>query len=309
MHRPWDRKMKRLFKEIPHDLLEWIIPGAQFEGVISTELDGEPVNADHLYDVRLDGQRFLLHVEFQRNRDSRMAERLWEYNVRASLQYDCPVWSCVIYLKKDGSVTKPFLTRTLPDGRVVHRFEFEVIKLWEIPTRELKEKRLVGLLPLLVLTHNGMRRDVVEEAIKGLTPQGEEPQAELLALTYGFASLTFENEEDQTWLIWRFAMLDDILRETRAFQEMAREGREQGLKEGLKEGLKDKLETLRQTLLQIVQARFPHSRLEEYAKEQVARINDPAVLQNLIVKISLSSTLDEAKKLLFDWPSTNNGHN
>ena len=104
-------------------------------------------------------------------------------------------------------------------------------------------------------------------------------------------------------------MLDDILRETRAFQEMAREGREQGLKEGLKEGLKDKLETLRQTLLQIVQARFPHSRLEEYAKEQVARINDPAVLQNLIVKVSLSSTPDEAKKILFDWPSTNNGHN
>ena len=63
-------------------------------------------------------------------------------------------------------------------------------------------------------------------------------------------------------------MLDDILRETRAFQEWAKEG-----------------------------------------KEQVALINDPAVLQNLTVKISLSSTLDEAKKLLFDWPGTNNGHN
>jgi len=124
-------------------------------------------------------------------------------------------------------------------------------------------------------------------------------------------------------------MLDDILRETRAFQEWAKEGYEQGLKEGreigwqvgreigweiewqegLKEGRLDKLETLRQTLLRVVQARFPHSRMEEYAKEQVALINDPAVLQNLIVKISLSSTLDEAKKLLFDWPGTNNGHN
>jgi len=301
--------MKRLFKEIPHDLLEWIMPGAQFDKVISTELDGEPINADHLYDISLDGQRFLLHIEFQRNRDSRMAERLWEYNVRASLQYSCPVWSCVIYLKKDSTVTKPFLTRTLPDGRVVHQFQFEVIKLFEIPTWELQEKGLVGLLPLLVLTQNGTRRDVVEAAIMGLTPPGEEPKAALLALTYGFASLTFENEEDQQWLIWRFAMLDDILRETRAFQEMAREGREQGLKEGLKEGRQDKLETLRQTLLQIAQARFPHSRLEEYAKEQVARINDPAVLQNLIVKISLSSTLDEAKNLLFDWPDTNNRHN
>lgn len=96
----------------------------------------------------------------------------------------------------------------------------------------------MGLFPLLVLTQNGTRRDVVEEAIVGLTPPGEEPKAELLALTYGLASLMFENEDDQEWLIWRFAMLDDILRETRAFQEMAREGHEQGLKEGLKEGLK-----------------------------------------------------------------------
>ncbi len=124
-------------------------------------------------------------------------------------------------------------------------------------------------------------------------------------------------------------MLDDILRETRAFQEMAKDGYEQGLKEGreigwqvgreigwklewqegLKEGRQDKLETLRQTLLQIVQARFPHSRMEEFAKGQTSIINDPAVLQNLIVKVSLASTLEEAQKLLSDWPSTSNGHN
>ncbi len=146
MHKPWDRKMKRLFREMPQDLLEWIVPGAQFKGVVSAELAGEPINADHLYDVTLNGKHFLLHIEFQRNRDSKMAERIWEYNVRASLLYSYPVWSCVIYLKKDGTITKSFLTRELPNGRLVHRFDFKVIKLWEIPVMELKDKGLVGLL-------------------------------------------------------------------------------------------------------------------------------------------------------------------
>lgn len=53
MHKPWDRKMKRLFQEIPQDMLEWIIPGTQFDGVVSTELDGEPIHADHLYNVSI----------------------------------------------------------------------------------------------------------------------------------------------------------------------------------------------------------------------------------------------------------------
>ncbi|MGH2496906.1 MAG: hypothetical protein ACRDIV_19555, partial [Ktedonobacteraceae bacterium] len=110
-------------------------------------------------------------------------------------------------MKKESTIAQPYLTRELPDGRFIHRFEFEVIKLWELPARELKEKGLVGLFPLLVLTRDGAKRDLVEEAITVLNPPGKEPKGELLALTYGFASLTFENEEDQEWLIWRFAML------------------------------------------------------------------------------------------------------
>lgn len=42
---------------------------------------------------------------------------------------------------------------------------------------------------------------------------------------------------------------------------------------------------------------------------QGALSNDPAVLQNVIVKLSLASTLEEAQKLLFNGLDTNNGHN
>ena len=242
MRKPWDRKMKRLLTEAPQDFVEWLLSGAQYIGIVSSELDGEPLYTDMLYDVLLEGKQALLHIEFQRRRDSKMAQRLWEYNVRATLQYKCPVWSCVIYLKKDSTVAKPVLTQGLPNGRAIHRFDFEVIRLWEIPTKELEQKGLEGLLPLLPLTREGARREVVEEAIVGLAPAGEEPKAELLALTYGLASLAFQNEADQEWLNRRFAMLYDILLETRAYRELTKESRKEGIEEGLKKGRKEGIE-------------------------------------------------------------------
>jgi flagellar biosynthesis/type III secretory pathway protein FliH len=126
--------------------------------------------------------------------------------------------------------------------------------------------------------------------------------------------LAFESETDQDWLIRRFAMLEDILRETRAYQEMAKEGREEGLQEGREEGLqeglkKGKLEGLREMLLRIVQARYPSRKMLSLAKGQAAIIDDPEVLQSLILRVSLAQTIEEAQKYLIDWPGTDNEYN
>jgi len=106
----------------------------------------------------------------------------------------------------------------------------------------------------------------------------------------------------------------DILRETRAYQEMTKESREEGREEGRQEGLEEgrqegKLEALRQTLLTIAQERFHNAKLTRLTKGQATIINDPDVLQDLILKVSLAQTLEEAQKYLLDWPDTNNEHN
>ena len=295
--------MKRLFWEAPQDYTEWLLPGAQFISNVSTELENETLYADLLLNIRLNWQPILLHIEFQRNRDSKMAERLWQYNLKANLKYKCPIWTVVIYLKDDGTVAETPLIRELPNGQAVHRFDFGVIKLWEIPAKELKQKGLVGLLPLLPLTQGGARREIIEETIVELAPPGEEPKAELLTLTYGLASLALENQADQEWLIRRFTKMYDMLRETRAYREMTKESREEGLQEGLEKGLqegleKGKLEALRQTLLHVVQSRFP--KIARLAKGQAAIIDDPEVLDALIVKMSIAQTREEAKQYLLE---------
>ena len=93
-------------------------------------------------------------------------------------------------------------------------------------------------------------------------------------------------------------------------KESREEGREEGRQEGLEEGRQEgKLEALRQTLLTIAQERFHNAKLTRLTKGQATIINDPDVLQDLILKVSLAQTLEEAQKYLLDWPDTNNEHN
>lgn len=126
----------------------------------------------------------------------------------------------MIYLKNEGKIVEAPFIRTLSNGPYIHHFNFNVVKLWEVPTKYFQQEGLIGLLPLLPLTQNGARREVVDDVIFRLTPSDEEPKAELLTLTYGLASLILVNEADQEWLIRRFGQMYDILRETRAYQEL-----------------------------------------------------------------------------------------
>src|SRR6266581_9645821 len=295
MPKPYDDAMKKLVGGNPQDLVSWVIPGAQFGKQLPFELSVENIYADGLLQVSLDGKEFLAHIEFQSSYDGHIGERLLEYNVLASRQYHyIPVYSCVIYLKNHSSVPhSPFL-RELPNGEEVVRFHYRSIELGKLVAGELLQTGLVGLLPLLPLTKDGARREVVEEMISGLISA---EKTESLWIGYALASRVLK--DDLKWLKRRFTMLEDILRDTPVYQEVLAEGEEKGIKEG-------DLRGQRQTLLDVVQERFPtNARL---AKKQADAIEDPEVLRRLIVKISVVKTAKEAEQYLLNPSSTENRH-
>ncbi len=87
--------------------------------------------------------------------------------------------------------------------------------------------------------------------------------------------------------------MHDLLRESPFYQEILQEGREKGLEEGLEKG---KLEGSRETLLKVVRARFP--KMVRLTKKLTAVIDDSETLEDLIVKVSMAQTLEEAQKYL-----------
>jgi len=94
------------------------------------------------------------------------------------------------------------------------------------------------------------------------------------------------------WLKRRFAVFQDILKESWAYQEILREGLEEGREQGLQQGV----QALRQTLVSFIEMHFPT--IAPLAKKQTDVIEDPVVLQNLIIKMFTARTAEEAKQYL-----------
>src|ERR1700726_4988619 len=101
----WDSTSKRLLREKPQHYTSWLIDGALFIKALQTELKSRNIYADGLFAILVREKQALLHIEFQRYKDPLMLERLLEYNVLAASENDwIPVYTFVIYLRKDGEV-------------------------------------------------------------------------------------------------------------------------------------------------------------------------------------------------------------
>src|SRR5438876_6220176 len=120
-------------------------------------------------------------------------------------------------------------------------------------------------------------------------------RSDLMAVGAIFASLAYgqNNRAEQTWLERVIQDMYDIVQQTPLYQSWTRKALEEGEQRGLEKG---KLEGMRQTLVSIVRVRFP--RLVSLAKTQVAQINDPEALDDLIVKISTTSKAQKARRFL-----------
>jgi hypothetical protein len=76
MAKLWDDLMKMLVGANPQHFVSLLLSGAQFESELVTELKSRTIEADLLYIVIWNGQKVVLHVEFQRRRDGNMGKRL-----------------------------------------------------------------------------------------------------------------------------------------------------------------------------------------------------------------------------------------
>ena len=96
------------------------------------------------------------------------------------------------------------------------------------------------------------------------------------------------------------------MKETWTFQNTALEGHEEELPQrfqmafmqGIHQAHKEILQELRQTLVKIVRLRFPN--VVRLAKKQIFSLDDSAILRDLIVKMSIAETSEEAVVYLLE---------
>jgi hypothetical protein len=282
------------------DFLDWLHPGTFFTGKLSGKFESFEIEADAIHETILRDKQGLAHFEFQSGPDPAMVQRILEYLVIAFRHYNCPVTSYVIYLKPCKNVPKtPFILKSA-DGEEILRLNYHVIMLAEIPYDTLLTKGLRGLLPLVPLAAGGAKREVIEEVIQRLLPAHDTISKELLALARLFASLAFDKEdvENQEWIKRRFIVLQDIFRDTPAYQYTLEEGR----KEEREKQLQARLQAQGNTLLTIIQARFPA--LNKLAQKQIAKIKDVTILERVLAGVGSALTLEDAQHALLSGSDT-----
>lgn len=281
MAKVWDNIMKRMFAANPQHFLNWLTPGAVLVRELSPLLKTRDLEADLLYVIIWYGQKIILHLEFQRRGDDEMDERLWKYNATATINSGLTVYSVVIYLRKERKIPESPYVRRSPDGEPLHIFVYRTIKLWELPARLFFQPGLEGLLPLVTLTQDGKRREIVDEMIKRLIASSK---TELLTFAYTFAALVFTGAGDHNWLTERFAMYKKDLEDSWAYQEILEEGREEGR------------EALRETLVDFLEVRYPM--LVDLTKEQTSLIKDINGLRQVLHKVYSLQTAGEIEEYL-----------
>lgn len=278
MAKTWDNIMKRMVAANPQHFLNWLTPGAQLVRELSPLLKTRDLEADGLYVILWYGIEMILHLEFQRRGDKEMGKRLWEYNATVSISSDLPVYSLVIYLRKERKMVEAPYIQRLPNGRPVHAFFYEAVKLWELPAELFFQPGLEGLLPLVTLAQDGKRREVVDEMIRRLIASSK---TDLLTFAYTFAALVFTRADDHDWLTERFAMYKKELEDSWAYQNILRDGIEQGI---------------HHTLISYLEVRYPM--LVELAQEQTGQIKDADALRQVVTKVFGLQTSGEIEEYL-----------
>jgi len=308
MAKPWDEAMKKVVAASPQTFVDWLFPGGQFIELVTTELpkkNEEPLRSDTCLAMELDGQPCIGHLEFQSTQDPEMAERLLEYALRITRTdpQHRRVSSCVISVRPVGEVQQPPLVWEHPGGGEMLRSHSESIELAQLEPALFLEAKRAGLLPLLPLAKGRASRRMAETMFSRMQSA---KRSELIPIGTLLASLAFglENTVEQNWLTRKVREMYDLLQETPVYQFMTKEAREEGLQEGLEKGLQEGREkglqegreAFRQAIVDIVRKRFP--KLVRVAKKQVAVVDDPALLRQLVVDISVAQTAAEAKHSL-----------
>ncbi|WP_107670411.1 Rpn family recombination-promoting nuclease/putative transposase [Cyanothece sp. BG0011] len=213
----YDSICKFIAAQFPEDMARWLlgkpIPLTELK---PSELSLEPIRADSL--IFLQSEELILHIEFQTNPDKDIPFRMLDYRIRGYRLYpQKEMIQVVIYLKENRSKLARQAVFTLSKTR----HEFEVIRLWEVPSDILLQSK--GLLPFAVLSQSENRESIlrqISEQIDEVSDRRE--KSNIAASTSILAGLVLSKD------IIKRLLRDDIMKESVIYQEIEEQGKQKG---------------------------------------------------------------------------------
>ena len=269
----YDVASKRLVEIGKEAILRWLLDIDVESAELIEEIPRETVSlrrSDFPLLVRdKEGNERVVLIEFQTRWEPKLPLRLLEYLVRFKLKYDLPVFPVVLLFKEHKGASGVYEDESI-------RFEFRLVKLWEIDGRELVEKGDVRLLPFVPLTRCG-REEVLEADRRIYNSELERSiKSDLLTALAIFAGL--KSGELMKEL---FERRRDIMIESPAYELIKREGFEEGIQRGIEIGIeRGMLEDAKEMVLRAYRVRF--GAVPRDIEEGISRMRSRATLASLL---------------------------
>ncbi|MEA5600104.1 Rpn family recombination-promoting nuclease/putative transposase [Nostoc sp. UHCC 0252] len=217
----FDNLCKLLSEKHPATFASWVLGTPQTNvKVLKTELSIEPIRADYVTFLQLEGR--ILHLEFQTKLESTppLPLRMLDYWVRLYRLYRLPITQVVVLLLPPAPET---VIETVFSVETT-RHEYRVISIWEEkPELFLNEPALLPLAPLAATTQPQTLLKQVVERVNQLQP-GQRP--EISAYTQILAGLKYKKD------LIRQLFREGMMRESVIYQEILAEGEQIGVQRG-----------------------------------------------------------------------------
>ena len=234
----YDTISKHLIQTYPKDFIRLTLGQDDVEvlDILDTEQSTvETRYTDSLIRVHIAGKEALMHHEFQTTDDPSMPRRMAGYIIRAIERHNLPIYSSVIYLRRNAGRRDPGYFIHEISGRPV-LMEYTVIRLSEIEGQEIIDGGPSGLFPFASL----MKRPVGIDSEAWLHHCVDATNAlrvdESIKVDFLDRLMILSGLEYDPSLINRIllqeGLMDAIMRESSFAQYIKQQGIEQGREEG-----------------------------------------------------------------------------
>ena len=200
----------------------------------------------------------------------------------------CPVKTAILFVERDKSILEfpgEFKREVL--GKEEERFRFEKMVVEEWDGRDILEKGLTGLLPLIPLCKmkEGEEREILREGWQKIQKLEGPLKEDFLIVFWTFAGYNERRGKIVLKLIKEEMMRN--LEDSITYQELFKDALEKGREEGAEKKARD-------ALLRILKARF--GAVSEIISLKVEGMDSIEQLDTLIEKAATCSSLEDFEK-------------
>ena len=230
----YDTISKDLIQTYPKDFIRLTFGQDDVEvlDILDTEQKTvETRHMDSLIRVLIAGQEALIHTEFQTTDDPSMPLRMAGYMIRAIAQHNLPIYSSVIYLRRNAGRRDP--------GHFIHKMsghlaviKYSVIRLSEIDGQDILDGGPSGLFPFASLMKRPVGIDSEAwlrhcvDAANGLRVD-ESIKVDILERLMILSGLAYD-ETLINRILLQEGLMDAIMRESSFTQYIMKQGIERG---------------------------------------------------------------------------------